>query len=740
MTRSDVAPVYEFGPFRLDPSERLLLRDGQPIALKPKAFDLLVFLVERQGRLVPKHELMEGLWPGTFVEEANLTYTVSILRRALGDQEGDQFVQTVPTRGYRFVASVHQKNGTDSRSREGHVNRARRRTRLFLASTVAVVLVLVAAGIGWRSRASRPSNPSEYVLTRLTTDVGLTAFPTISRDGKLVAYASDRGGAGNLDIWVQQVGSGSALRLTDDAADDYEPSLSPDGTRIAFRSNRSGGGIYVVSALGGEPKLVAAEGRRPRFSPDGKWIAYWVGLEHLLGDTYVVSAEGGSPRRISLGNEEKKRSFDWSRTRAPVWSPDGRRLLVSTWTDWWVVPVSEGVAVQTGALDLIRASGLRLPEEISFAFVPEDWSSEEGDTIIFSAFSADSRNLWKIGIDSDTWRASGPPRRFTFGTEAEQQVSLSGNRQMVFASLTRTSNIWWLPLDANHARVTSEPRAITQEARQLTRPDVSRDGRILVYVDEKHQSDIRVRNLETGKETGGFSSPENENLPVVSADGSTVFYTVPPDRIYAVPAGGGLPRLICETCGTSRASFALSPDGGRLAYRAADAVMEIELRTGRRKRITSRAHHIPESPTEIGVSEMRYSPDARWLAFHALSWVRRHIFLLDTQAAENGDAQWVDATTERSNADGRVAWSPDGNLLYFVSERDAFRCIWAQRLDPTTKRPVDPPFAVYHLHQTARRLSHNVGRIGLAVGPDKIVFALEEMRGNVWMRDLASRQ
>ena len=741
MTRSDAAPVYEFGPFRLDPAERLLLRNGQPVDLKPKAFDLLVFLVERQGRLVSKHELMEGLWPGTFVEEANLTYTVSILRRALGDkgdkQEGDQFIQTLPTRGYRFVAQVHKERGPGSSPTAGDANRVQRPTRVFLASTVAVVLLLVAAGIGWRSRGSRPS--SEYVLTRLTTDVGLTAFPTISRDGKLVAYASDRGGAGNLDIWVQQVGSGSALRLTDDVADDYEPSLSPDGTRIAFRANRSGGGIYVVSVLGGEPKLVAPEGRRPRFSPDGKWIAYWVGFQHLLGDTYVVSAEGGPPRRISLGNEEKKQSFEWSQTRAPVWSPDGRRLLVSTWTDWWVVPVGEGIAVQTGALDLIRASGLRLPaEEISFAFVPEDWSSEEGNAIIFSAFSADSRNLWKIGIDSDTWRATGPPTRFTFGTEAEQQVSLSGNRRMVFASLTRTSNIWSLPLDPNHARVTSEPRPITQEARQLTRPDVSRDGRILVYQDEKDQSDIRVRNMETGKEISGFSSAEEENYPVVPADGSAVFYTGPPDRIYAVSTGGGIPRLICEKCGTSRAPFALSPDGGRLAHMAADAVMELELRTGRRKRISSRAHQTPESPSEIGVSEMRYSPDGRWLAFHALSSVRRHIFLIDTQATGNGDAQWVDATTERSNADGRVAWSPDGNLLYFVSERDAFRCIWAQRLDPTTKRPVDPPFAVYHLHQTARRLSHAVGRVGMAVDKDHIVFALEEMRGNVWMRDLAS--
>lgn len=76
--------------------------------------------------------------------------------------------------------------------------------------------------------------------------------------------------------------------------------------------------------------------------------------------------------------------------------------------------------------------------------------------------------------------------------------------------------------------------------------------------------------------------------------------------------------------------------------------------------------------------------------------------------------------------------SPDGNLLYFVSDRDGFRCIWAQRR-AQTKRPIDRPFAVYHFHQTSRRLSHNVGRIGVAVARDKIVLALEELRGNVWM-------
>jgi DNA-binding winged helix-turn-helix (wHTH) protein len=96
--------LYEFGQFRLDPQERLLLRDGEPIPLTPKAFDMLLVLVENGGRLLEKEELMRRLWPDSFVEEGNLAQNVSMLRRALGESpEGQKFIETVPRRGYRFI-------------------------------------------------------------------------------------------------------------------------------------------------------------------------------------------------------------------------------------------------------------------------------------------------------------------------------------------------------------------------------------------------------------------------------------------------------------------------------------------------------------------------------------------------------------------------------------------------------------------------------------------------------------
>src|SRR5205809_1403226 len=104
-----MSQVYEFGPYRLEVATRRLLRDGEAVALTPKAFDTLLALIERRDRVVDKTELMQVVWPDSFVEEANLSQTIFVLRKALGvDANGRHFIDTIPRRGYRFAADVRR--------------------------------------------------------------------------------------------------------------------------------------------------------------------------------------------------------------------------------------------------------------------------------------------------------------------------------------------------------------------------------------------------------------------------------------------------------------------------------------------------------------------------------------------------------------------------------------------------------------------------------------------------------
>ena len=100
---------YEFGTFRLDSHDRLLLRSGQQVPLTPKAFDILLVLVESSGHVVTKEELLEKVWAGSFVEEGNLNRHISTLRKALGDNlDQPKYIDTIPKRGYRFIAAVKE--------------------------------------------------------------------------------------------------------------------------------------------------------------------------------------------------------------------------------------------------------------------------------------------------------------------------------------------------------------------------------------------------------------------------------------------------------------------------------------------------------------------------------------------------------------------------------------------------------------------------------------------------------
>jgi Tol biopolymer transport system component len=205
-------------------------------------------------------------------------------------------------------------------------------------------------------------------LTPLTAGAGLALDPAASRDGALIAYASDRAGGDDLDVWVQPAAAGTPIRVTHDSVDESEPAFSPDGGRIVFRSEREGGGLYLVPALGGqEPRLLVPQGRRPRFSPDGQSVAYWTGTNIGFSSAansyrvFVVPASGGTPTPVTA----------FTGARFPVWSPDGQSLLVlgsrsevpaAETYDWWLAPVHGGQPIRTNAYERMREAGVTITD------------------------------------------------------------------------------------------------------------------------------------------------------------------------------------------------------------------------------------------------------------------------------------------------------------------------------------------------------------------------------------------
>ena len=277
------------------------------------------------------------------------------------------------------------------------------RRRWLIAGTTAMFALIAsgAAGIFVASRGARVE--PRATLHRITWDDGLAATPALSNDGRLLAFASDHAGGNNLDIFVRHMSGGEPIRLTTNPADDTDPSFSPDGGLVAFRSERQGGGVYVMPSFGGQERLVAPRGNNPRFSPDGKWIAYWIGEAANLmpsARTYVVPATGGAPTQLQPS---------FADARFPIWAPDGTHILfqgVDVWKsdtdpdpDWWVTPVHEGKdagkAIKTGAWDSVISSGL------STIFQPGGWHRNR---VVFSARDDTARFVLDIPVSTRTWR------------------------------------------------------------------------------------------------------------------------------------------------------------------------------------------------------------------------------------------------------------------------------------------------------------------------------------------------
>ena len=357
--------------------------------------------------------------------------------------------------------------------------------------------------VGWwfgNSSESPIEGPPEYRLVQVTQDTGYTGEPALSPDGRLLAYASDRSGEGNLDIFAHPLGGGDPIPLTTDEADDDSPSFSPDGNRIVFRSSRDGGGIYVVPALGGNARRISDGGFNPRFSPDGANVSFVnreVDTENQnFVRAWIVPVAGGAPRQVET---------NLAVAFPEQWSPDGRHLLVrgsvaprdfgrrSEW-DWWLVPAEGGDAVALGVQELFAAIGLQLGNPFPR---PATWSAE-GNWVVFGAQTqGGTRNLWRVRVSPSEKRLVGEPQKLTAGI-GEERASVSRDGRIAFMNVSDNWDIWSLPIDVNRAEVKGEPERVVSGLSYEAYPSVSADGRKLVYTsDRSGNDDIWLRDLET---------------------------------------------------------------------------------------------------------------------------------------------------------------------------------------------------------------------------------------------------
>jgi serine/threonine protein kinase len=593
-------------------------------------------------------------------------------------------------------------------------------------SAAALIAVGLTVAAMWWLRPAAPA-PDRWTIHRSTADSGATVDPAISPDGKLGAYASDRSGDGDLDIWVQTSPSDSR-KITSGLGSCGSPTISPDN-QIAFRCGGSEtNAIYLTSVLGGLPRKIA-EGRWPKFSPDGKRIAYIPDQadnrerEHSI---MILQTDGGASREIQTGK----------RVPAPaLWTPDGQGLLFlglddktkGEPVDWYFISQDGKRQVATGAAARLRKAGLEVVN-------PDDWL---GDNVLFSAGDIESRNIYRLPFNVRTHKASGDPVAIIAGPGYNSQPAASRDGEtFAFAVGDKlTSNLWRVPIDEATGKTLGEPQRITDALGMYFSPNPSHNAaQVVLSLNQGDTEEIRIRDVAKGAELALAEAMGNAN-PVFSEDGTEVAFSTEEYSkrvIYAVPSRGGTPRQICDTCGRPVEWIA---KGTKLLYDNTDperAIGVVDVAGGKGKTVARDPQHALYSP--------HLSPDGRTLVFTAvLGEHARRIYVAPFLGEREIPKQDWTPVVDQGGMDRQPVWSPSGNMLLFLSERDGNRCIWAKRIDPASRKPVGAAFPVQHLHEARYSLSpfSDPGRVGLSVANGQMFFALFEVRFNVWF---ATRQ
>ena len=687
-------------------------------------------LLAQPGKVVTRDQLREQIWrDGTFVDfERGLNSAIARLRRALSDSaETPRYVETVSGLGYRFIGALAPLPEAVAAGIPEAPPRRRSAVWWWLAGTAAC---LVSFTVGLRLHA--PPGVPPWKFTRLTSDPGLSGTPALSRDGKLVAYSSDRARGDGPDLYVQQVAGGQPIRLTFDGAGSTTPDFSPDGSKIVFRSNRDGGGIYEIPAFGGQARLLARNGLNPRFSPDGLQVAYWSGAPGVAarvpgtGAIWVVPVAGGQPRRLGAG---------FTRASFPVWSPDGKYLLLLGYTakaafdpsalDWWLVSVNESGVNGTGAYTLPARAGLPTIDDSAilsprFSSEPRPGCWASNNTIVFSMASGDTSNLWSAEI-SPKGTAAGALRRLTSGAGGEVEPSCATNDTIAFTSMEPKSQVWSQAFDLNRGKPKGALERITQDLARHESPSFTDDGRYVAFTSaQSGPMNIWLREMTTGQESRVAPSPSVQRYPAVSASGARIAFSSyeGEKRLIYVSTRGVGTQKVCEGC--LRATDWSRDEEKLLVFGNRYGIDRFDLVSHRRTPLFEHpAYHLLYG---------RFSPDNHWASFTARTSPGHAMLVI---APVDGtepvpESAWIRISDEAP--EDSALWSPDGNLLYFTSARDGHTCVWAQRLDEKSHRPAGPAYAVQHLH--GRGVFQ---KLGWSVAGGRITVVLSESTGNIWM-------
>ncbi len=610
------------------------------------------------------------------------------------------------------------EGGQLAREQAGTAPAAPRHRGWKIAAGVAALVLVILAGAwldSWLRTRPRAVPPMRVV--QLTTLPGLEDEPTWSPDGRSIAYTSNA--AGNLDIYVQQIGGGKAIRITDSDADDAQPAWSPDGTLIAFVSARArpekhlsamlnlggwslffagrNGDLWVMPALGGTPRRIAEDAYFPAWSPDGKRLVYQCLLQEHW-DLCLQEVEGsGAPRALGLDR------LQVPVVTQPAWSPDGRWIAFVAATPGfmrlYVMPTEGGDP---------RA----LTEADKVALQPA-WSPDN-QWLYFSSDRGGQMNIWKARFQNG---GIEEPVRLTTGSGPDLHARLdSTGRRLAYSSLQNLSDLWEFDLKTGRdARVTTETAF-----EDLGNP--SPDGRWLAFGSNRLGANhIWLRNVDTGNLTqvtttpypgqgagASWWSPDSKYLYFSDGQGIEQYEVAVGSarRIFTLPSQAA--GFSGQPAGFSLSRFCLSPDGKYLVLPGPPALPEIvriEVATGQDVILAKPPEGVPLEPF--------CSPDGQWVTFHVQRGPIRKVWLVPMAG---GTAQQV---TFGESEDSHPSWSPDSRLIYFDrNHQDVY----------VVPRAGGEPKAVTHYRSFTITLDYP-----LATRDGKVIYTRNDKAGDIFV-------